>query len=76
MGVRKPTKYHVCELFREPYLRLSQILRYAEDSLLALQIKADRSPDPDVWKEKFGWGYRETILKLKAVLQGGLDYER
>lgn len=52
------------------------ILRHAEGSLLALQIKSDRSPDPIVWEEKLGREYTETILKLKAVLQGGLEHER
>lgn len=39
-------------------------------------MKSERSPDPDVWEEKLNWDYMETILKLKAVLQGGLDYGR
>ncbi|PKU38200.1 hypothetical protein llap_11497 [Limosa lapponica baueri] len=38
-------------------------------------MKSDRSPAPDVREEKLDWENMETILKLKAVLQGRLDYE-
>lgn len=51
-GPRKPTGYHVCDLCRGPCLRLSQLLRHAEGSFLAWQVKADRSPDPDIWERE------------------------
>lgn len=42
-------------------------------SLLALQMKADGSSHLG---RETQLGYRETILKLKDGLKGGLDYER